>query len=118
MNILNYEVMNETTVVLKPGTQISIRYKNSDDVRFIKVHKSETYDEREMNMMQVINNGKRVAYLDKVVEMYMSMEPRHRMDVMDQLEWTKYNSEIFVRDFISAVNNIYTKNHYNSKKKE
>lgn len=110
------EVKNVTTLVLKPGTRITIEYEHPDDVKLIKdVLPSDSYEEREVNMLRILHNDKRMSYLDRVVNMYMTMGPVHRMEVMDQLEWTKYSNDFFIRDFIAAVNGVWSSNKYQYK---
>ena len=103
------DIVTETVLVVKPGVQLTIDCEKPSDVTF--AHKppvTDDYGEREITMLEFIHDTSRLAYLDKVVEMYNSLTPVGKKHVMDALEWTKYKREFFVRDFISAVNKEYS----------
>lgn len=103
------DIVTETVLIVKPGVQLTIDCEKPSDIIF--AHKppvTDDYGEREITMMEFIHDTTRLKYLDKVVDMYNSLSAASKKRVMDNLEWTKYKREYFVRDFISAVNKEYS----------
>jgi hypothetical protein len=106
--IKTIDTMSETVLVLQPGVKITIETDDNSKVKFLKkpIEAVDNFAEQELNMLKFLHTIPRLQYLDKVVNMYIELDKEHRIKVVNQLEWTKYKTDFFIRDFIRAVNTV------------
>jgi hypothetical protein len=107
----------EMVVILRPGVKLTLDYESSADVHIIRQFpQSDNYDECEQNMLDFIKNMSGLQYIDNVIDMYTKLDKESRVRVIDELEWTKYKRDFFVREFIDAVTTEFSNMMKNSLK--
>jgi hypothetical protein len=71
----------------------------------VNVNDSIEFHDRELNMIDILSLGHNVAYLDKAIDIYLSLPEESRKNIIEELPWTKLSKDYFIREFIGAVFN-------------
>ncbi len=84
----------------------NVEVKKFDGVTVITLPDEISYEERELNLFEILGVGHKpepIPFVDHALQLYLGMKFENRKKVLDQLPWTQQSQDYYVREFLHAV---------------